>query len=329
MTMTTPSPTPSAESAAPQLQIGAFSGYNRRPLPDKSGLTAQFYGENGDDADMISALSLTKFLEADVYVKIHLIKDSFGKIMRAEDGRYPLIAQFSGKIQRPKPQRDGMIANFFAANGDDADQINELGLSKYLDAFVYVEILKPEAAPQPNAPTEAVLLPSPQADLDALALHLTPAERKALAKRSKAFQEANRLLKMSGFLNQPAVWSCLGSELEFQTWLDDMPCCAPGDQPCAHKAKAFKIPAESHQRYSMISFCPEHAAQAESGALPGGIAFMRLRRQVLIQEWAWEALRSVVGTPQGIEEPDPQKVMSWALEHKLSQYVPPNYLNKF
>lgn len=315
----------------PELQIGAFSGYNRRPLPDRSGMTAQFYGENGDDADMISALSLTKFLEADVYVKIHLIKDSVGQIMKV-NGTFPMVAAFKAKVQRPKGLKEGMIANLFAGNGDDADQVNVLGLSKYLDAFVYVEILKPEAAPAKLDATISKsedILPEISAELDELVRHLTPFERKALQKKTKAYAEANRSLKISGFLRQPSVWSQLGTELDYQAWVETCPCCAPGNTPCLQKATFFKIPLESHVKYALIPFCDDHARQADAGEMPGGIAFLRMRRDVLIQEWAWERLKAAVGTPEGIDEPDPQKIFSWAHKQGLSQHIPANYLNKF
>ena len=311
------------------LQIGAFSGYNRRPLPDRNGMTAQIYGENGDDADMISALSLTKFQDADVYVRIHLIKNAVGQIMKNETG-FPLISEFKAKIQRPKGLKEGMLAHLFAANGKDSDQVNQMGLSKYLDAFVYVEILKPEAAPALEQKNEDnPYTPEITAEIEEASQHLTPFERKALTKKTKAFHEANRLLKISGFLRQPPVWSKLGTEIDFQTWVNDASCCAAGDSPCQHKASAFKIPAESHLKYCLIPLCSQHTSDANSGNLLGGIPFMKMRRDYLIQEWAWEKILEVVGTPSGIDEPDPQKLFSWASEHGLTQHIPSNYLNKF
>lgn len=336
MTTADQSPAPETPENEPEtIQIGAFSGYNRRPQPANSGLTANFYGENGTDSDSISALSLTKYQEIEVYISVFLIKDGNGRIMKdAGTGNYPRICAFLGKIQRPKPQRDGMLAQFFASNGPDADQVNELGLSKYLDAFVYVEILRPEAAKNDplRAPAPAVSFapsPGPTSELDELATHLTPVERKALAKKTKAFQEANRLLSMSGFLKVPAVWTALGSEAEYQAWLSAVPCCAPGEKPCIHAARAFKLPVETHVKYGYLPLCESHAKEAEQGAMPGGLAFLRMRSAVFVQEWAWEELKKAVGTPTGFDEPDPQKVMSWAVDHKLSQHIPPNYLNRF
>lgn len=34
-------------------QLGAFTGYIRRPTPANTGMTAQIFGENGNDADTI------------------------------------------------------------------------------------------------------------------------------------------------------------------------------------------------------------------------------------------------------------------------------------
>lgn len=313
--------------AEESLQIGAFSGYNRRPMPDRSGMMAQIYGENGPDADVISALSLTKFQDADVYVRVHLIKDSHGQIMKA-NGAFPTIASFRGKIQRPKPLRDGMVAHIFAPNGVDADQVNAMGLSKYLDAFVFVEILKPEAAPSESVDPSAndASLPEQSAELDELAGHLTPFERKALQKRSRAYAESNRLLKMSGFLRNAAVWAKLGTELDYQEWISKAPCCASGDAPCRRHAEPFKIPLEG--RYMLVPFCSEHAQEARAGDLPGGSAFLRLRREMLIQEWAWEHLKKAVGVPIGMEEPDPHRVAIWARDNGLGASLPANYLDK-
>lgn len=309
------------------LQIGAFSGYNRRPIPTTSGLTSQFYGENGDDADLMSALNLTKFLDAEAYVNVYLIKNALGQVMK-ENGQYPKVAAFSCKIQRPKPLRDGLMAQFFALNGEDADAINELGKTKYLDAFVYVEILKPEA--RPNAPGQQgpIMIPAPSNDLDALAHQLTPAERKEVAKRNKAFSAANDALRMSGFLTQPTVWSVLGNEFNYESWLIKVPCCASGESSCTEHSGVFKLPVESHERYSFVSLCDKHAEQARNSLLPGGLPFLRLRQRVLIQQWAWERICELLHVEKG-QQPDPVKLLHWAKENKVSQFVPPNYLNKF
>ena len=119
--------------------IGAFSGYVRRPHPTVAGMIAQFFGEDGEDADTISALSLTKYQDAQVYIQVYLIKDALGKVIK-KDNNYVNIANFLGVVRRPKPVRGGMVAEFFAPNGEDADSVNNLGKSIYQDCFVYVEV---------------------------------------------------------------------------------------------------------------------------------------------------------------------------------------------
>lgn len=314
------------------LQIGALSGYNRRPIPTTSGLTCQFYGENGEDADLMSALNLTKFLETEAFLQVFLIKNALGQVMRDPvSGQYPLVASFSGKIQRPKPLRDGLMAQFFALNGEDADAVNELGKTKYLDAFVYVEILKPEARAQATlAPGQSssslVMIPPPSAELDALAHHLTPIERKEMAKRNKAYENANNALRMSGFFTQQSVWGVLGTEFDYQQWLEQCPCCASADAACKNAVSVFALPTESHERYAYVPLCNEHKEQATLGILPGKLSFLRLKQRHLIQMWAFEQLCKLLGVDKD-QQPNPMEVFNWAQERKVSQYIPPTYLN--
>ena len=54
--------------------LGAFSAYNRRPKASSLGLTACFFGENGVDADIITALHLTHYQDLPVKISVWLIK---------------------------------------------------------------------------------------------------------------------------------------------------------------------------------------------------------------------------------------------------------------
>ena len=70
------------------------------------------------------------------------LKDAVGVDKRdPETGHYPIIARFNSVIQRPKPSDAGMTAQFFAGNGENADEVNKLGESSYLDALVYVDLM--------------------------------------------------------------------------------------------------------------------------------------------------------------------------------------------
>ena len=54
--------------------IGSFAAYVRRPKPMNTGFIAYFFGENGSDADLITTLSLTQYLNLEVNVTVYLIK---------------------------------------------------------------------------------------------------------------------------------------------------------------------------------------------------------------------------------------------------------------
>lgn len=308
-------------------QIGAFSGYNRRPQPAISGLTANFYGENGPDSDSISALSLTKYQDLDVFIIVYLVKDPLGKIMKDPiSGKYPKISSFLARIQRPKPQKDGMLAQFFASNGNDADEVNNLGLSKFLDALVYIEIYPQKIAKTPTIPLASIEQETTQ-ELDEVAKHLTIAERKQLDKKQKIFAEANRQLVLSGFFQQPTLWHSLGTPMDFHDWLTDAQCCYPADEPCKLNPIIVVKFEQNANDFHLLPFCNEHKHKFDEQLTPGGIAFLRMRHKMLIQIWAQECLKNVLQTPHNFEL-DPQKVMNFCIDKKLSQYVPATYLNK-
>lgn len=310
--------------------LGGFAGYVRRPLGDKNGLTAQIYGENGSDADTISALSLTKFLEASFYIKIFQIKNSVGAIMKKQNS-YPLIAEFEAQIQRPKPQRDGMIALFFATNGENSDAVNSLGLTKYLDSLVFVEIwplsAKPKLQPSPNLIVSSQPLEETQSNLDSFLTVLTPSERKIVEKKRKVYASANLLLKSQNFLNISAVWSKLGTPSDYQSWLHNMPCCALPSDGCTHVSAPFRVPGENGP-YQYVPFCQHHVQALSDQTLDGGLGLVRLRHRQIIQLWAWDALKKIVPPEPHQTDPTPAEVMTWAFENNLQQYIPPNYLSK-
>lgn len=310
--------------------IGSFSAYVRRPAPSTSGLSAQFYGENGDDADMITALSLTKFQENNVLVNVFFIKDSNGSLQKNSiDGQYPLICSFNAKIQRPKPSKDGMLAIFFAENGHNADQVNSLGLTKYQDAFVFVEISKVDSK---SNKTHSPLSVNPSLinDLEQSSKTLTASERKILEKKAKTQKEAHKLLQLSGFFHNPQVWSALGTPFDYENFILASPCCAPSEIPCNNNVKAFSLPNDlsGSSKYNHIPLCEEHEHSALQGTLPGGSALLKMRRLALIQIWAINTLLQKIGLDEKTNEPDPEKVLAWCYENKLTTLLPPNYMIK-
>ncbi len=59
-------------------EIGGFYGYVRRPKPLVCGMVACIFGEDGEEADMITATGLSRYLETPVQVCIRLVKEPSG-----------------------------------------------------------------------------------------------------------------------------------------------------------------------------------------------------------------------------------------------------------
>lgn len=302
-------------------QIGAFAGYIRRPKPTESGMVAQFFGENGSDADTICALSLTKFQDANVHVEVHVVKDPNGVPVRGENGEHPLVASFAALSRRPVPQKEGMMAQFFAANGHDADQVVDLGKSGMQDAFVFVQIFKSKAG------VRGAFRPELNAALAKVAERKTVAERKELRNFAKSWEISARKLEMSGFLRSSTVQSALGRDEDYLSWLSDAPCCAPGDAPCSGRSTAFRLDSPNSKRFAYVPLCAEHSAVAVRDGFPGGRQFLSMKQALLVQRWAWDQLCSVVGLEDGVKHPDPAKIWAWAAKHNIQSLLPNDFLN--
>ncbi len=311
-----------------QDHIGSFSGYIRRSQASMAGLVAQFFGENGEDADTITALSLSKFQDAQVFITVYLIKDALGKIMK-DNGHYPKIASFYGVIKRPTPKRDGMIAQFFAPNGSDADEVNNLNKSCYLDCLVYVDIKGKRLA-------EEEKIKEFNTDVDNLidVGHVdkaTEAQRKEYHKKEKNYRKNNEILKLSGFLRNIDVLSKIGKSHEYKNWLmENKQCCFP-----IVDAKCDNEPIELYEikglikAYNFLPFCSEHYELIKDGnyeTLPSGITYLEMKQIQFVQEWAWTNLQQKFSLT-GKEEPDPSKIIQWAIENELVNQLPSKYRN--
>lgn len=74
--------------------MDGFRGAVRRPKPLQTGMVAQIYGENGPDADVIVALSLSKFADQRFKFRVRVIQDADGKDMgKKPKGPYSTQAQ--------------------------------------------------------------------------------------------------------------------------------------------------------------------------------------------------------------------------------------------
>lgn len=312
------------EDLAPGDTVGSFTGFLRRPKSSAQGLTAQVFGENGTDADVIAALHLTRFQDAKVKVNVWMLKNAQGKIM-SKDGKPPLLAEFIGSIRRPAASTFGQTALFFGENGPNADAINTMNLTNVLDALVYVEIVKAGDG-QTVADLAAKELSE---EAKAQTARHTPAEARQLRAQQKTATEGWRLLKISGFFRKEALWSVLGREEAYKNWLEAQDCGHPGTSPCPNEpVVAYRVPTLG--RYGFLSLCQEHADQWERGGGTGHgaqapVAFLGSRQLSQVQQWAEEALRQALGTPAGFD-PMPSAVYAWLMERSLHKEVPNTFL---
>ena len=299
--------------------VGAFGGYLRRAKPSRDGLTAQVFGENGHDADVISAMHLTRFQDAPVRVRIFMVKDSSGRLKQKQ------LCEFIAKIKRPAANDQGQVAQFFGDNGPNSDAINILNQSEYLDALVFVELTKPAANEfvilKPNVTTPEELAEE--------AKRMVPAELKVYKKKQRDAQAAMDILRRSGFFLAEAVLQALGTEVDFTRWLETQACCHPGDEPCTnHPVGAFRIPeAQAFRRYHYVPLCTIHRGLWETGqsGLQAPSAFLESQQKRYAQAFSQHALRSALGVPYGFE-PSPALTNAWALDHGLRDYIPAAFL---
>jgi hypothetical protein len=305
-------------------QIGAFSGYIKRPQPNMAGMIAQFFGENGEDADTISALSLTKFQDAQVYVSVRMIKDALGNVMK-KDGQYPEIARFLAVIRRPMPSKNGMTAQFFAPNGKDSDAVNDLGKSFYQDCLVYIDVRGKLAAY--NAENEPVEI-NQMIDLNYLN-KVTDIQKKEYSKKEKSFKKLNEHLSF-GFLRNLDVLAAVGNETDFKNWLlQNKSCVFPveGASCPDEPIELFELNTpNSLDKYNYVPLCEHHheLISQDMNILPNGEKFLEMKHILLAQEWAWDYIKKNFSLT-GNEEPDPEKIIEWAAQKGIGHLLPKQY----
>jgi len=306
--------------------LGSFLGYLRRAKSSKHGLTAQFFGENGQDADFITTLHLTRFLDATVKVTVWIIKDKNGKLIYRDGQDNPPITSFIGKIQRPLSSNSGQTAQLFGENGPNADSVNILNESKYLDALVLIELQKAE----PGMIASEIDTQAPSEEIEQGKKRLTGEEQQQLKKQQKKAQDALQALRQHRFFNQDAVLRLLGSEKEYITWLSSQSCCHPGESPCEKgPVQAFELVGQ-RRIYSFVPLCVDHTEQWNRGEYPETLgepsSFLKSRQVFFTQQWAQEKLRQELHVPAGYN-PTPASIYSWAVSKKLTTLLPHSFMS--
>ncbi len=301
-------------------QLGTFSGYIRRPTPTAFGMTAQIFGENGDDADTILALSLSKYQDLEVFVNIYMVKDEAGRIMKKDDA-YPLISSFNGFVRRSLPKKDGMIAQFFAPNGDSADSVSELSKSGYQDCLVFVDVRH-----QIQKKEKYIDLQNYKSIDDVYANKMTKKEKDAILESQKQYKKINEILEISDFLLKIEVVSSIGQPNDFQDWLDKT-------QPCSFmmtQGQNCKLNCSHHQvtglfsKFNFIPLCDEHKKDFTEQHFQENDIYYDMKHRLLLKKWVLLKLKERFSY-DGQSEPQPQKVLQWAIEKKIEKYLPEKY----
>lgn len=318
-------PAPHEDSGLrPGDPLGSFVGYLRRPKSSAAGLTAQFFGENGNDADVIAALHLTRFLDQPAKVTVWMIKDRNGQSMK-KNGEWPKLAEFVGLIRRPLPSQNGQVAQFFGENGPNADAVSTLNQTSCLDSLVFVEMHQAQVGMTVgDLPTTI-----PQGDLEENSSRMTSSEAAAYKVLSKRSEEAITLLRQHGFFRQESVLAALGRNEVFLQWLSSQPCCFPGAQPCDRSPIIAWQPAGA-RRWQGLPVCSHHAEQLEAGTatLPDGSqvsGWITSQSVSMTQRWAQHALAQALKVPAG-RLPTPGAIFAWATERGLQGSVPAAFL---
>lgn len=301
-------------------QLGVFSGYIRRPIPSQTGMMAQVFGENGEDADTILALSLSKYQDTQVFVNIYLIKDPNGKIMKQGE-EYPLICSFLGFVRRSKGLKDGMIAQIFSPNGEHADAVSLLSKSEYQDCLVFVDVRGSLASNEVEKVKEENIKVIDENYVD----KITKQQMREFSKKEKQFKKINELIQFSEFLYRIEVLKSLGTGEDFQKWLADTQLCVHAqERTCMNDAEIIEV-ENIFKPFNYLPICTEHKDHLDDPHhIEENKTYYEMKHRLLTKEWAWHVMQEKFSF-NGKSEPDPAKVIDWAASRNLSKYLPSKY----
>ncbi len=301
-------------------QLGVFSGYIRRPIPSQTGMMAQIFGEDGEDADTILALSLTKYQNLQIFVNIYLVKDPDGRIMKKGD-EYPLICSFLGFVRRSKGLKDGMIAHIFAPNGENADAVALLSKSEYQDCLVFVDVRGATASENLE-----IIKEENNKEIDTnYADKITKQQIKEFTQKEKQFKKMNEQIQFSEFLYRIEVLSALGNAEEFKTWLNDTQLCShKQDNACMNNSHVIEV-SHIFKPFNYLPICSEHEKSlSDEEYLENNKTYYEMKHRLLSKEWAWNMMKKKFSF-DGKSEPDPEKVIQWAASRNLAKFLPSKY----
>jgi len=270
--------------------ISEFDAFIRRPEPMISGMKANLFCANGISADASLIFGRTEYQDALVDVSLCQGETEIGG--------------FQGYVRRPKPKISGMVVVFYAENGEMADAITAMSLSKYLDieTSVIVRLLN-----MPNG-------------------------NEANKKKSGPYGHIAQKLWRSSFFRTPKVWVAIGTDTDYLDWLRDQGCCIggshDGDVVAAHVRRvALGAGTGIKPKYSAVPMCNHHhTIQHQLGeSAVGGKRFLDKQRIKYLQAWCWETIAKDLGY-EGVSYIPPQEVVNWAEDEGVSCHLPSGYL---
>jgi len=272
--------------------IARFQARIRRPAPKDDGVMAQFFGADGPAADAIAALGRTEYNRALAHVSVRVDGEDVGG--------------FEGEIRRPVPRQSGMIAQVLGEDGEQADVITALGLTKFYDkqALITVRLIKSfEGADQAR-------------------------------KRKGPYGKQAGELYRCGFFNAPPVWRALGTHDDYVTWLQAQPSAYSGlfDRYSGDDGRCVVVNAAKHAspkqaevaEYSAIPLTRAEAALFAEGDSIGDMTWYENQRMRHVQRWAHTELLEALGF-ESLSDVPPPALRSWAEERNLTALLPEDY----
>lgn len=276
--------------------LAEFSASVRRPKPQEDGMIAELFAANGKDADAVMALGASNVQDALADVDI-----------RGPEGT---LGGFQAYVRRPVPLVSGMVARFFGENGQAADSIVALSLSKYQDLPVNVTVRMVQMADGAGAPKQD--------------------------KPKGPFSDKAAILWSSLFLGTPEVWHAIGTDAEYLAWVRAQPCCIVDQAAGIHEGSIVpmhvrRIEHGAGERlkppYSAIPGCTRHhRLQSDHGeSVVGGRQYYDAQRMKHLRLWTWQNLKELVQV-ESMTEADPALIHAWARQAGVAKLLPAKYL---
>lgn len=311
-----------------QFQVGEivadFIAALYRPKPRKGGFLAQFFGENGPYADTIVGLHLTRFQDVYVKVSVWVLKDKNGAV-QLRNSDQPPVTEFIAKIERPSPSKEGQTALFFGKDGEDADAINVLSRSEFLDSLVYIRVqLADELC---NIDDIETVSPTDLADKVNI---MTKEEKKEFERKQKFYKDCNFILKNQGFFRNGKVMEKLLTSEEMISYVKDKPCCCKSiGKACSTNDNNIIPYPFGHNNFSYIPLCKTHYEKINKGeelGIPGIENDLASYAEFYCNELTVSKLKKELKLNKDEEIP-PSRLRMWAVKNDLYSLLPNKYLH--